>query len=107
MIMGFPCNQFFGQEKRSNADIQEYVSSNFGVKFQMFEKVEVNGAECHPVYKFLRNNSSLTGTDLKIQEIPWNFAKFLVDRDGNVLDFFKPQVTPKTLIDSIEKMLID
>lgn len=105
-IMGFPCNQFKGQESGCEADIEDVVRNKFKIKFQMFSKIEVNGQECHPVYKFLRRNSELwdekTG---KAQEIPWNFAKFLVNADGNVIQFYSSEIKPNTFKDEIERIL--
>ena len=105
-IMGFPSNQFFKQEKRPNDEILDYVVQAFGVEFAMFEKIEVNGENCHPVYKFLRANSVLNKNG-KIQEIPWNFSKFLVDREGQVRGFFAPNIKPSKLEKEIEKLLVD
>jgi glutathione peroxidase len=105
--MGFPCNQFFNQEKRPDSEIKEYVQDLFDVKFQLFSKVLVNGNDCHPIFKFLRKNSSLDQGEKGIKEIPWNFAKFLVDRNGKVIDFFAPTVTPEKLASKIEGLLKD
>mgnify|MGYP002141372009 FL=1 len=87
-IMGFPCNQFKGQENKCELDIAEFVRTKYNVNFDMFSKIEVNGPNCHPLYKFLRRNSSLydPATDT-CKEIEWNFAKFIVDADGKVVDF--------------------
>jgi glutathione peroxidase len=79
-LLAFPCNQFFNQESGTPAEIIEFVRSRFGSKFTLFEKVEVNGPNTHPVYRFLRNNSELY--DKKTKEakvIPWNFSKFLLN----------------------------
>ena len=105
--MGFPCNQFFGQEKRPDNEIKDYVTQAFDVEFQLFSKVEVNGNNCHPLFKFLRKNSSLDQNTKGIKEIPWNFTKFLIDRNGNVVDMYPPTTTPKTLISQIETLLKD
>ena len=105
-MMGFPCNQFFGQENKCEADIEKVLESKFKVNFQIFSKIEVNGENCHPVYKYIRKNSELhdqkTG---KSQEIPWNFAKFLVDRQGKVLKFYSPNTKPDTFKGEIKSML--
>lgn len=105
-IMGFPSNQFFKQEQRSNAEIVDYVTKAFGVEFPLFEKIEVNGLDCHPVYKFLRANSILNENG-KIREIPWNFSKFLVDRQGQIRGFYSPNVTPAKLEADILELLKD
>lgn len=90
-LLAFPCNQFFSQESGSHEEILEFVRSKFGSKFILFEKAEVNGPNTHPVFKFLRNNSSLFNEkDGTSKVIPWNFAKFLVNSDGKVVEFFKP-----------------
>ena len=104
-IMGFPCNQFFAQEKRPDNEIKEYVQNLFDVEFQLFSKVEVNGQNCHPLFKFLRANSSLNQQSKGLKEIPWNFAKFLVDRNGKVIDFYPPTTPPNKLISKIEELL--
>ena len=105
--MGFPCNQFFAQEKRPESEIKDYVQDLFDVKFQLFSKVIVNGNDCHPVYKFLRKNSSLNQGDKGIKEIPWNFTKFLVDRNGNVVQFYSPQDNFDKVVSKIEELLVD
>lgn len=105
-IMGFPCNQFKQQESGCNADIEEVVRTKFKIQFQMFSKIEVNGQNCHPVYKFLRRNSDLwIDKEGKAKEIPWNFAKFLVNADGNVVKYYSSEITPKTFQGEIEEIL--
>ena len=104
-IMGFPCNQFFAQEKRPESEIKEYVQEAFDVKFQLYSKVEVNGENSHPIYKFLRKNSKLDSGEKGIKEIPWNFSKFLVNRNGNVIEFYPPTVSPKKISSKIEELL--
>ena len=104
-IMGFPCNQFANEEQASNAEISKFVKNDFGVEFQMFAKIEVNGPHCHPIYKFLTANSVLAKDNNQIRDIPWNFAKFLIDRHGNVVDFFEPEVNPLKLSDQINKLI--
>ena len=78
----------------------------YGVKFPLFSKIEVNGANCHEVYKFLRKQSELydQGKDT-VKEIPWNFSKFLVDRNGKVIGFYPPTVSPNELGGKIEALL--
>ena len=105
-IMGFPCNQFRGQETQCDADIEETIKNKFKIKFQMMSKIEVNGQECHPVYKFLRANSELWNADSgTAQEIPWNFAKFLVNEEGEVVKFYSSEVAPKDFEGEMRVML--
>lgn len=91
-ILAFPCNQFFGQESGTPEEIHDFVTNKFNVEFPLLEKVEVNGENTHPVFVFLRNNSSLFDREtMTAQVIPWNFAKFFVDPQGKVIQFYKPQ----------------
>ena len=102
VILGFPCNQFGGQEPGSDQDIQQFCSLNYGVTFPMFSKIEVNGAGTHPLFAFLKENApGLLGTEA----IKWNFTKFLVDRSGKVVDRFAPSTSPSALRDTIQKLL--
>ena len=97
-ILGFPCNQFGGQEPGSDEEIQEFCQTTFGVKFPVFKKVEVNGENTIELYQYLKKQApGLLGT----QKIKWNFTKFLVDKEGNVVKRYAPTVTPE----SIEKEL--
>jgi glutathione peroxidase len=90
-VLGFPCNQFGKQEPGTNAEILAFATSKYGVTFPMFAKLEVNGEGAAPLYRFLRDaQPNPDGTT----PIPWNFTKFLVDRDGNVVKRFQPEVTP-------------
>ena len=100
-ILGFPCNQFAHQEPKSNAEISGFCSINYGVTFTMFEKIEVNGDKVHPLYKFLKNEK----TGILSSGIKWNFTKFLVDREGQIVGRFAPQVKPEKLKSDIEKLL--
>lgn len=101
VVIGFPANEFNGQEPGSNEEIAEFCSANYGVTFPMFEKIVVKGKEAHPLYQWL-----VASTDNK-NDIEWNFAKFLVGKDGKVDARFKPQTTPEdpTLIKAIEAAL--
>lgn len=97
-ILAFPCNQFGGQEPGSDEEIQEFCQTSFGVKFPVFKKVEVNGANTIELYQYLKKEApGLLGT----QKIKWNFTKFLIDKEGNVVKRYAPTVTPE----SIEKEL--
>uniref|UniRef100_A0A7S3VYX9 Glutathione peroxidase n=1 Tax=Strombidinopsis acuminata TaxID=141414 RepID=A0A7S3VYX9_9SPIT len=105
-ILAFPCNQFGGQEPGTNEEIQKYATDTWNAKFTFFEKCDVNGDNTHPVYKFLRNNSELYDDKKKsASEIPWNFAKFLVNQEGKVVKYFNSREDPNEAIPLIEKML--
>jgi len=100
-VLGFPCNQFGGQEPGSEAEIAQFCTTNYGVSFPMFAKIDVNGAGEHPLYAFLKNaKGGLFGDAIK-----WNFAKFLIDRDGNVVDRYAPTTGPSSITGDVEKLL--
>jgi len=102
IILGFPCNQFGAQEPGSNKEIQEFCSVKYKVSFPILNKIEVNGDNTHPVYKFLKSNApGILGTEA----IKWNFTKFLVNREGQVVGRYAPQTDPKDLIPDIERLL--
>ena len=90
-VLGFPCNQFKGQEPGSDAEIREFCKANYGVEFDMFSKIEVNGDGAADLYKYLKSvPTSPKGTG----EISWNFEKFVLDRSGNVVARFQPRTRP-------------
>jgi len=91
VVLGFPCNQFNAQEPGSNQEIKEFCSSKFHVTFPMFDKLEVNGANRHPLYVQLAGKDSPFPGDIK-----WNFNKFLVGKDGKILNRFDSKVTPES-----------
>jgi len=97
VILGFPANNFLWQEPGSNAEIAGFCQKNYGVKFQMFEKVSVKGSDKHPLYKWLEAKSGKSPS--------WNFCKYLVDADGNVVAFYPSKVNPldKQIIDQIAR----
>ena len=101
-ILAFPCNQFKEQESGTNEEIQKFCKVNFGVRFPLFEKIEVNGDNAHPLYQFLKKEA--TGF-LGTESIKWNFTKFLIDRDGNVIDRFGSATKPTSMVGDIEKLL--
>lgn len=102
VVLGFPCNQFGSQEPGAAADIVEFCSLTYGVSFPMFAKVEVNGANAAPVYRLLKQaRPGFLGT----RAIKWNFTKFLVDRNGDVVERYGPRVTPESLTTKIEALL--
>ena len=93
-ILGFPCNQFGKQEPGNAGEISEFCELNFGVSFPLFEKIDVNGDNAHPLYKYLKKEA--TGL-LGSEAIKWNFTKFLVDPQGNVVKRFAPTDTPEKI----------
>jgi glutathione peroxidase len=103
-VLGFPCNQFGGQEPGAAADIREFCDSNYHVTFPLFEKIDVNGAQAHPIFQELTLASDDTG---EAGEVKWNFEKFLVAPDGTVVARFRPPVSPEDplLIQAIEAQL--
>lgn len=100
-ILGFPCNQFGGQDPGSDEEISHFCQSNYGVSFQMFSKIDVNGENAHPLYKYLTQEVK----GLLSEKIKWNFTKFLVDKNGEVIDRFAPQKKPESIEKEIEKLL--
>ena len=102
VVLGFPCNQFGRQEPGSESDIEDFCQLNYGVSFPMFAKIDVNGDDADPLFKYLK--SSQKGI-LGSEKIKWNFTKFLVNRDGKVIARFASTVKPENLIKDIEKLL--
>ncbi|MPM37576.1 Hydroperoxy fatty acid reductase gpx1 [bioreactor metagenome] len=100
-ILGFPCNQFAKQDSGSNEEIHEFCQLNYGVSFNMFEKIDVNGKNAHPLYQYLKNESK----GLLSKEIKWNFTKFLIDDQGNVVKRYAPTVSPLKIKNDIEDIL--
>jgi glutathione peroxidase len=101
-ILGFPCNQFGEQEPGSEAEIEQFCELNYGVTFPMFSKIDVNGDKAAPLYKYLKKEKpGLMGSEA----IKWNFTKFLVDRNGKVLERYAPNTEPAAIAGDIEKLL--
>lgn len=100
-ILGFPCNQFANQDNGSNEEIHEFCQLNYGVTFTMFEKIDVNGENAHPLYKFLRKEAKGLFSD----KIKWNFTKFLIDSHGNVIKRYAPTEKPDKIKKDIENLL--
>jgi glutathione peroxidase len=120
-ILGFPCNQFGAQEPGTDAEIQEFCSTSYDVTFPVFSKIDVNGADADPLYTYLRAEApgefgpelgflyehvaktrpEAIGTD----EIKWNFTKFLIDADGNVVRRYEPTVTPEQIREDLDPLL--
>ncbi|ERM95089.1 probable phospholipid hydroperoxide glutathione peroxidase isoform X3 [Amborella trichopoda] len=100
-ILAFPCNQFGGQEPGSNEEIIEVACTRFKAEFPIFDKVEVNGKNTAPVYKFLKSSKrGILGEGIK-----WNFSKFLVDKEGHVVDRYAPTTSPLSIEKDIKKLL--
>lgn len=124
-ILGFPCNQFMEQEPGDNAEIKNFCSFNYGVTFPIFEKVDVNGKLAHPIFKYLKEHAPFEGFDMdnltnRLLEqmlnekfptfnmgdaIRWNFTKFLVDKEGNVVKRFESSVSPVDMEEYIQQLL--
>ncbi|MFK7957980.1 MAG: glutathione peroxidase [Lysobacterales bacterium] len=102
VVLGFPCNQFGGQEPGSNDDIAEFCELNYGVSFPIFDKVEVNGDDAHPLFAYLKSAApGLMGSE----RIKWNFTKFLVSKDGSSVTRYAPKTTPQSMEGDIQKLL--
>ena len=101
-VLGFPCNQFGGQEPGSPAEIREFCTSHYDISFPLFARIEVNGPDAHPLYQYLKHEQKgVLGTEA----IKWNFTKFLVDRQGRVVKRYAPRDTPESLTTDIIKLL--
>lgn len=101
-VLGFPCDQFGHQEPGDEAEIREFCRTQYAVSFPMFAKIEVNGAGTHPLYAYLKTQAKgLLGTEA----IKWNFTKFLIARDGQVVKRYAPQDKPEDLAADIEALL--
>jgi len=98
-ILAFPCNQFGGQEPWPDQKVKDYVQSNFGITFDMYSKVDCNGDNAHPLFKYLKSKKGgLFGNYIK-----WNFAKFVVDRNGQPVERYAPAVEPFMIRRDLEK----
>jgi glutathione peroxidase len=103
-VLGFPCNQFGAQEPGDASTIANFCQKNYGVSFQMFDKIDVNGDGAHPIYKYLTHSApGLLGSE----GIKWNFTKFLVNKKGEVVKRYAPTVTPDSLVSDIENMMTE
>ncbi|MCW2858203.1 MAG: glutathione peroxidase [Marmoricola sp.] len=100
VVLGFPCNQFASQDPGTSDEIGEFCTKNYGVTFPMFEKIDVNGKDTHPLYKWLKSEQ---GGMLSM--IKWNFTKFLIGRDGTVIERYAPTTSPESIAGDIEKAL--
>ena len=124
-ILGFPSNQFAEQEPGNNSEIHEFCKLNYGVSFQLFDKTDVRGTEAHPLFNYLTENTKFEGFDLNQKKkkilssflsekfphflegdsVKWNFTKFLIDREGNIVGRFEPTTEPLAMIPAIEKLI--
>ena len=101
-VLGFPCNQFMNQDPGNDDAISQFCSLNYGVSFPMFAKIEVNGDRTHPLFRFLKREAKgLMGSE----KVKWNFTKFLVNRDGQVVRRYAPTAKPADIRADIEKLL--
>jgi len=101
VVIGFPCDQFAHQEPGSDEEIAEFCRLNHGVSFPLMKKIDVNGDEAHPIYKYLKSETrGVLGSAIK-----WNFTKFLISRDGKKIERFAPVTTPESLEKRIEELL--
>jgi glutathione peroxidase len=102
VVLGFPCNQFGGQDPKANEEIAQFCQANYGVDFVMMEKIEVNGADAHPIYQWLKSEKpGVLGTE----GIKWNFTKFLLGKDGQVIQRYAPTDKPEAMKADIEAAL--
>ncbi len=102
MVLGFPCNQFANQDPADNDEISQFCELNYGVTFPMFAKIDVNGDNAHPLFRHLKSEApGLLGSEA----IKWNFTKFLVDRNGKVVDRYASTTEPEKIAKDIEKLL--
>jgi glutathione peroxidase len=101
-VLGFPCNQFGGQEPGDNTQIEQFCETKFHVTFPLFSKIDVNGSDAAPLYKYLKSTArGILGSE----RIKWNFTKFLISKDGKVVKRYAPTHKPEKLADDIEALL--
>lgn len=100
-ILGFPCGQFKNQELEKSDEINNFCQINYGVTFTIFEKIDVNGENAHPLYKYLKSEAK----GLLKSDIKWNFTKFLIDKNGNVVKRYGPTTLPKKIKKDIEELI--
>ena len=100
-VIGFPCNQFMGQEPGTDEEIQTFCKTKYDVNFPVMKKIEVNGSNTHPLYEYLKSEKNGILTDA----IKWNFTKFLVDRDGNVIKRYSPQTEPSEIEEELKDII--
>lgn len=102
VVLGFPCNQFGNQDPGSNSDIESFCQLNYGVSFPMYAKIDVNGPDAHPLYKYLKEEApGILGS----KGIKWNFTKFLINKSGKVVKRYPPQTKPEEIEADIATLL--
>lgn len=102
-VLGFPSNQFMGQEPGTNEEIEQFCEVNYGVTFPMFAKTDVKGSNAHPLFQYLTKSAP----GLLSKEVKWNFTKFLVNKKGNVVKRYAPTTNPKNIVKDIERLLAE
>lgn len=102
IVLGFPCNQFGGQEPGTNDEINDFCEINYSVTFPIFSKIKVNGPDAHPLFKILKRDKPGI---FRTQSIKWNFTKFLINKHGKIVERFSPRVEPKFIMKEIERIL--
>lgn len=100
-ILGFPCNQFGNQDPGSNEEINDFCKLNYGVSFTMFEKIDVNGENAHPLFNYLTNETK----GMLGKKVKWNFTKFLIDKEGNIIRRYAPTTAPHDLKEDIVELI--
>ncbi len=100
-VIGFPCNQFMGQEPGTDEEIQTFCKTKYDINFPVMKKIEVNGSNTHPLYEYLKSEK----TGILTEAIKWNFTKFLVDRDGNVIKRYSPQTEPSEIEEELKDII--
>ena len=100
-VIGFTCNQFMGQEPGTDEEIQTFCKTKYDVNFPVMKKIEVNGSNTHPLYEYLKSEK----TGILTEAIKWNFTKFLVDRDGNVIKRYSPQTEPSEIEEELKDII--
>ena len=100
-VIGFPCNQFMGQEPGTDEEIQTFCKTKYDVNFPVMKKIEVNGSNTHPLYEYLKSEK----TGILTEAIKWNFTKFLVDRNGNVIKRYSPQTEPSEIEEELKDII--
>lgn len=100
-VIGFPCNQFMGQEPGTDEEIQTFCKTKYDVNFPVMKKIEVNGSNTHPLYGYLKSEK----TGILTEGIKWNFTKFLVDRDGSVIKRYSPQTEPSEIEEELKDII--
>lgn len=102
VVLGFPCNQFAGQEPLNEAGIENFCRINYGITFPMFAKIDVNGVNAHPLYAYLKQQApGILGSEA----IKWNFTKFLINKEGKIIKRYAPSTSPESIASDIEKLL--